>query len=63
MKESLNLPVQVEALIRNLLNSKENIHIRNNYRQSLDAIRVEAEKAIRKFDNEYATVNMERKRK
>lgn len=50
--EKLNLPPQVENMIRGLLNSREVPHVRNNYRNSLDVIRVEIEKAINKFDKD-----------
>lgn len=50
--EKLNLPPQVENMIRGLLNPRETTHVRNNYRNSLDVIRVEIEKAINKFDRD-----------
>lgn len=51
-KEPANLPAQVESLISNLLNKENSLHVRNNYRLSLDTIRYEIEKAIAKFDKE-----------
>lgn len=51
-QKNLNLPVQVENLISKLLDKKEDIYTRNNYRASLDTIRVEVEKALKVFDKE-----------
>lgn len=54
MKENLSLPFQVETLIRNLLDKKENVYIRNNFRLTLDNTRIAIDKAIKQFDNEYS---------
>ena len=63
MKENLSLPFQVENLINNLLDKKQSVYIRNNYRQTLSNIKEEVEKALRKFDNEYVAANNEEKKK
>lgn len=64
MKENLNLPLQVENLIKNLLDKSQSQHIRNNYRQTLDGISVAIQKAIRQYDNSYdAQFNLKRKGK
>ena len=63
MKENLSLPFQVENLINNLLDKKQSVYIRNNYRQTLANIKDEVDRAIRKFDNEYVAINNEEKKK
>lgn len=52
MKENLLLPIQVEYLIKNLLDTKQSMHIRNNYRYSLDNIRTAIDKSISDFDKQ-----------
>lgn len=47
-----NVPYQVQQIIESMLNQKDNIYIRGNYRSRLDIIREEINKAIRKYDNE-----------
>lgn len=37
-------------MIRAMLNSRESGHVRSNYRNTLDVIRAEIEKAITKYD-------------
>lgn len=49
---NVSVPYQVQQIIDNMLNKKDNVHIRFNYRTRLDIIRLEIEKAIRKYDNE-----------
>lgn len=62
MKENLNLPLQVENLIKNLQDKNQSQHIRNNYRQTLDGIALAIQKAIRQYDNSYdAHYNFKRK--
>jgi hypothetical protein len=62
MKENLNLPFQVENLIKNMLDKSQSEHIRNNYRQTLDGIAVAIQKAIRQHDTTYeAQYNLKRK--
>ena len=48
-----NIPFQVESIIKNLLDPKENIYIRSNYRQRLDIIREEISKAVEMYDKEF----------
>lgn len=60
-----NTPFQVESIIKNLLDPKENIYIRSNYRQRLDIIRGEISKAIEAYDREFnieQAVNRHKKR-
>lgn len=49
---NIQLPHQVEKLISDLLNKRDNVHLRGNYRLRLDAIRAVIDKAIRDYDNE-----------
>jgi hypothetical protein len=57
-----DLPFQVEHLINSLLNTKENVHLRQNYRIRLDSIRESIEKSIKKYDNELYMANTKKKR-
>lgn len=50
--ENLPLPHQVQQLINDLLNKRDNVHLRGNYRLRLDALRNTINEAIRKYDNE-----------
>jgi hypothetical protein len=49
-----NVPFQVQNLLDSLLNTKDNVYVRQNFRMRLDSIRREIDTAIRKFDNEIA---------
>ena len=60
--ENLNLPLQVENLIKNMHDKTQSQHIRNNYRQTLDNIAIAIQKSIRQYDNSYdAQFNLKRK--
>jgi ATP-dependent phosphoenolpyruvate carboxykinase len=52
---NVNVPFQVEQLINSMLNPRDNLHLRGNYRARLDVIQHEINKAIKKYDHE---VNM-----
>lgn len=52
MKKELNLPMQVQMLIDNLLNTNEDHFIRANYRGRLEDIQVAITDAIRKYEGE-----------
>lgn len=56
------IPFQIEHLINSLLNQKENVHIRQNYRQRLVSIQEALDKAIKKYDNELYVANTRKKR-
>jgi hypothetical protein len=56
------VPFQIEHLITNLLNQKENVYIRQNYRARLESIRDAIDKSLRKYDNELYTSNNRKKR-
>lgn len=47
-----NIPFQLVQLIDAMLNSKENVHLRGNYRARLDLIQHEITKAITRYDQE-----------
>jgi len=57
-----DIPFQVEHIINSLLNQKESVHLRQNYRQRLVSIQEALDKAIKKYDNELYMSNT-RKRK
>lgn len=52
MSNNSNVPFQLQQIIDGMLNNKDNVYVRGNYRNRLDSIRSEIEKAIRKYDNE-----------
>jgi hypothetical protein len=54
--EKFDIPFQVQTLISTLLDKKERVHIRGNYRQRLDAIRQACDKAILNYDTEMGTM-------
>ena len=47
-----NVPFQVQQIIQSLLNPRDSVHLRGNYRLRLVEIRDEIDKAIRRYDNE-----------
>lgn len=51
-KENVNVPFQVEQIIRAMLNPQENVYLRGNYRARLDVIQDTINKAIKKYDQE-----------
>lgn len=64
MRKKMNneVPFQIEHLINSLLNQKENVHIRQNYRNRLVTIQEALDKAIRLYDNELYMANSKRKK-
>ena len=48
------IPVQVQGMLDALLNKRDKVHLRSNYRMRLDAIRREIDIAIREYDAEVA---------
>jgi hypothetical protein len=56
------VPFQVEHIINSLLNQKENVHLRQNYRQRLVSIKDAIDKSIKKYDNELYISNTRKKR-
>lgn len=57
-----DIPFQIEHLINSLLNQKENVHIRGNYRERLVSINEAIDKAIKKYDNEAYISKVRKKR-
>lgn len=51
-KENNMVPFQVQNVIDNMLNKKENVHLRGNYRFRLESIRAAIDSAIKQYDNE-----------
>ena len=51
-KDNNMIPFQVQSIIDNMLNQKDNVHLRGNYRFRLESIRAAIDTAIRKYDNE-----------
>lgn len=47
-----NVPFQIQQLIESMLNTKENVHLRGNYRFRLNEIRAAIDAGIRKYDTE-----------
>ena len=62
-KMSNEVPFQIEHLINSLLNKKESVHLRQNYRQRLVSIQEALDKAVKKYDNELYAANTQGKKK
>jgi len=58
-----NIPFQLQHILDSMLNPKENVYVRGNYRNRLDIIRTEINKAIAKYDNEVLLIGSTRKKK
>jgi hypothetical protein len=56
------VPFQIEHLINSLLNQKENVHVRQNYRNRLVTIKETIDKSLKKYDNELYIANTRKKR-
>ena len=52
-----NVPFQVQHLVNSMLNGKDNVYIRGNYRTRLSAISQYIDDAIKKYDNEVVFTN------
>jgi len=57
-----DIPFQIENIINNLVNQKESVHLRQNYRQRLVTIQEAIDKALKKYDNELYMANTRKKR-
>lgn len=62
-EETVNIPFQVESLISNMLNNKENVYIRTNYKNRLLSIKDAIDKSIKKYDNELYLSNVQGNRR
>ena len=54
-KENSSVPFQVQSVIDQMLNPKDNVHLRGNFRLRLAQIQTEIDKAIAKYDQELFT--------
>jgi len=63
MNENVNVPYQVATIIESMLNKRDNVHLRGNYRMRLAAIRDEIDKAIKKYDQEVMFTDASKDRK
>lgn len=57
MSEQEQLPSQIDYLIKNMLDSSQDVWKRNNFRQRLAKMRDLMNDKIAKFDTEYAKAN------
>jgi Fic family protein len=57
-----NIPFQIQNILDSMLNPKENIYVRGNYRNRLDIIRTEINKAIVKYDNEVIAADFKKRK-
>jgi hypothetical protein len=62
-KDNVNVPYQVEQIIKSMLNPSENIYLRGNYRARLDVIQDVINKAIKKYDQDVILFDGKGKRK
>lgn len=62
MSSNDNIPFQVQSIISDLLNPRDNVHLRGNYRLRLATIQVAIEKALKTYDQELAMSTMRKKR-
>lgn len=63
MKGNVELPFQVQHLIDQMLNKKDDVYVRGNFRSRLDQIRMVLNEAIKKYDNELMLSNVEGRKK
>lgn len=61
LKNIEKTPYQVQELIKSMLQGKENVYLRGNYRLRLDEIREVINSAIKKYDAEIASLETKRK--
>lgn len=52
MSQSNNIPYQVQQIIDGMLNTRDNVYVRGNYRMRLNELKISIEQAIRKYDQE-----------
>ena len=63
MKTNVELPFQVQSLIDQMLNKRDNIYVRGNFRSRLDQMRMVVNEAIKKYDTELMLANNEGRKK
>lgn len=57
-----NVPFQVQHLIDSMLNNRDNVYLRGNFRSRLDYIREQINTAVKKYDNEVLLANASNKK-
>lgn len=57
-----NVPFQVQHLIDSMLNTRDNVYLRGNYRARLDYIREQINTSIKKYDNEVLMASASKKK-
>lgn len=58
-----NVPFQVQHLIDSMLNPRDNVYLRGNFRTRLDYVREQINLAISKYDKEVMLSNATEKKK
>jgi len=58
-----NVPFQVQHLIDSMLNTKDNVYLRGNFRARLDYVREQINSAISKYDKEVMLKDAEKSNK
>ena len=58
-----NVPFQVQNLIDSMLNNKDNVYLRGNFRGRLEYIREQIDLAIKKYDREVMLKDAEKSNK
>ena len=62
-KDNVNVPYQVEQIIKSMLNPSENIYLRGNYRARLDVIQDSINKAIKRYDQEIMFADVSKRKR
>jgi len=57
MNQQVEIPFQIESIIKQMLDKNENVYVRGNFRSRLDVIRDVINKSIKKYDNELLVAN------
>lgn len=57
------VPFQVQHLIQSMLNKGDNVYVRGNFRTRLSVIRDEIDAAIKLYDGDVFTADIQHKRK
>lgn len=66
MKKDVNtnmVPFQVQSIIDNMLNPRDNVHLRGNFKFRLENIKTAIDSAIKKYDNEVFLSNSTKKKR
>jgi hypothetical protein len=57
MNQQVEIPFQIESIIKQMLDKNENVYVRGNFRSRLDVIRDVINQSIKKYDNELLVAN------